>query len=264
SSSSLDLTVDGTDIILYRFTRDMSLEFLVYFDVTRDMHPLSNSVSRDTASKRGPDIHTVIDLSPVVPLAPDCIWEPLHIYSTPNNSSANHVPLIGRSIARRTGSPNSEAITTLAWIDGKGLVNYLKNSGYNATPNELKAYINGHSYFKHGRYLQPGAASGWTKYGIGTCGRRVFWVKHEMVSLESTQEVQDELRIVSEIEVVTLPFVGQLFDEEDTARAVRKLSVPLNLSNETVLTLKFCDKWGMLGYMKSSDRDRQEVHIFDY
>ncbi|KAG8984505.1 hypothetical protein FRB90_005267 [Tulasnella sp. 427] len=247
SSSRFDLTVEGTHILLYRFTRGMNLEILVYFDVSRDMYPLSGSGPIESVLLRSPDIHTTLNLSPSVPLAENCVWMPLHICGTPNDSSGGHVPLIGRSVPSRAGDPNREAVTSSAWIDAAGIINHLQWSGFPKDDMELSEL---------------------GTYEVGTCGRRAFWIKQEIVPPENMEEHTEEaddpvVRTIPVIEVVSLPFVGQPFDEEKTAKSVRRLQVPVDISDEMSM-LKFCDEWGTLAYMKSSAQEEQEIHIFDY
>ncbi|KAG8983704.1 hypothetical protein FRB90_005823 [Tulasnella sp. 427] len=270
--SQLDLTVEGTDILLYRFTRKMDLEVFVYFDVSRDMQPL-NGATMLTASIRVSDIHATVNLSPSVPLPEGQVWMPLHICGTPSSLSGNRVPLIGRSLPTTSQTPSTQSVTSLAWINSRGLIDYLRRfgppDGDPERSRELGTYVNGHSYFDHLRHFSSERAFAWTKYEVGTCGRRAFWIKECIVDRGVVfARVDGVMRPIGEpvsataIQVVSLPFVGQPFDEEETSKAVRNLQVPTHVGG--ISMLKFCDEWGMLAYMRSSAREEQEIHIFDY
>ncbi|KIO34465.1 hypothetical protein M407DRAFT_240396 [Tulasnella calospora MUT 4182] len=107
---------------------------------------------------------------------------------------------------------------------------------------------------------------GWTKYEVGTWGRHAFWIRQEAVPVGHTDESGEEggpTITIPVVEIVSLPFVGQPFDEEETEKSVRRLQLPVDISDDMAM-LKFCDEWGMLAYMKSSEQEIQEIHIFDY
>ncbi|KAG8929881.1 hypothetical protein FRC01_003660, partial [Tulasnella sp. 417] len=263
TASKLDFTVENDDILLYRFTREMELELYAYFNLSQYMQSLEEFRLGQTPKRVRPDAQALVDLKPSIPLPSNCIWLPLHICGTPNTPTG-HVPLIARSFTTRIIDSSQEAITCLAWIDARSVINHFQN--HDAEVNGLEAFVTGHSYYNHGKYLQPGVETGWTKYEVGTCGHHAFWVRQEPISNANTDELEDdggatETRPV--VEIVTLPFVGQPFDEEGTEKSVRRLQLPVEVSNDMAM-LKFCDEWGMLAYMKSSEQEIQEIHIFDY
>ncbi|KAG8901534.1 hypothetical protein FRC00_006457 [Tulasnella sp. 408] len=161
-------------------------------------------------------------------------------------------------------------MTCLAWIDVQNVINHLRNNrieGDREVKVPLETLVKDHSYYNHGKDLQPGMEIGWTKYEVGTCGRHAFWIGQETVPIGNTDDESGEENGATitrpVVEIVSLPFVGQLFNEEETKKSVRRLQLPVDVTDDMAM-LKFCDEWGMLAYMKSSEQEIQEIHIFDY
>ncbi|KAG9042968.1 hypothetical protein FS837_010183 [Tulasnella sp. UAMH 9824] len=241
----------------------MDLELYAYFNTSQYMQSLDDFRMGHAPNHVRPDAQALVDLKPSVPLPLNCNWVPLHICGTPITPTG-HVPLIARSFATISTNPNQEAITCLAWIDVQNVINHLRNNdteGDREVKVQLESLVKDHSYYNHGKDVQLGMEIGWTKYEVGTCGRHAFWIRQETVPIVNTDGSGEESAATITrpvVEIVSLPF-----DEEEIEKSVRRLQLPVDVTDDMAM-LKFSDEWGMLAYMKSSEQEIQEIHIFDY
>lgn len=231
------------------------------------MQPLSTLTPGETPERIPPDSWATMDVA-LPPVLPNDPWSLLHICNTPGISTLQHVPIMARATRRpQTDSRADEStITSLVWLELRGMLARLREGQFQRGEKapKLEQFIEGHGYYSDSKRQ---TARGWLKSDVGTCGRHVLWIREEIVAHEEdgVQEGGDTVqpRIMPVVEMIKLPFVGEGFDEETTSKSLRRLQVPLDI-NQRMALVRFCDEWGMLGYMNNSTTDVQRIHIFDY
>ncbi|KAG9042967.1 hypothetical protein FS837_010182 [Tulasnella sp. UAMH 9824] len=174
-------------------------------------------------------------------------------------------------MARATRRPQTDSradestITSLVWLELRGMLTHLREGQFQRGEKAptLEQFFEGHGYYADSK---PQTAGGWLKSDVGTCGRHVLWIRQETnAHEEGVQEDGDAVQpqTVPVVEMIKLPFIGGGFDEETTSNSLRRLQVPLDI-NKRMALVRFCDEWGMLGYMNNSTTEEQNIHIFDY
>ncbi|KIO34464.1 hypothetical protein M407DRAFT_87266 [Tulasnella calospora MUT 4182] len=267
--AGMDFTIQDDNILLYRYKQDNQLEVYTYFNISSHMQPLSTMTLRETPDRIPPDAWATVDLT-LPPVLPNDPWAFLHIRNTPSVSTLRHAPIMARAshslLSDSTGRPDESRITSLVWLDLCGMLADLREGRFQRGEKALtlERFIKGRGYYSDSK-LQ--AARGWVQSDVGTCGRHVLWIRQGIIAHEEegAQEDEDAVQWRTEhtVELIKLPFVGEDFDEETTSKSLRTLQVPLGI-DQTMALVRFCDEWGILGYMNTSPMAMQSIHIFDY
>ncbi|KAG9047980.1 hypothetical protein FS837_001052, partial [Tulasnella sp. UAMH 9824] len=235
----LDFLIQDDNILLYRHNQNNQLEFYTYFDISSRMRPLSTLMLGETKNRIPPDSWATVDLA-----LPALVSINRWFSNTTSAPTLPHAPIIGRAPHRieTDSGPVECSITFILWLELRGMLASLREGRFQRGEEAptLKQFFEGPEYY----------SDGWVMCEVGTCGRHVLRI-HQGTTVQSEETAGEDgsavqLRIMPGVEMIKLPFVGEGFDEEITSQSLRRLQVPLGISQRT-LWARFCDEWGILG-----------------